>query len=346
MGSPYLKSNEAILLSTNNVTVDIVQAEMILTNERLMLIDTGSTELQPQDIPFGAIETVIIDESPASDPVLSLSLSTGPGISQTLSIVFPQLPKMHRVAERDEWAARLKELSLTALSGGERMPVVISPPWVPGPAPEETGGAAPGAGAESGFRNPPLTPRKSQKSAASQNRTATAAVVIIIIIALAAVVFLYAPSLLSPATAQPSTPVPTTTATPAPSPATTATPAVPETTETPAVAATTRPVVAETPAAEPEIVIPGTGVWVLVKYEGSFSGSAGAPGRFRVVNGTGSHIYQLPVKGEIVTATIQKQDNTGRKLTVELYDAGVLVKSVSVSAPSGTVLLSADLRTI
>ena len=84
----------------------------------------------------------------------------------------------------------------------------------------------------------------------------------------------------------------------------------------------------------------------MVKYDGSFNGSAGAPGRFRIVNGTGDHIYQIPARDEIVTATIQKKDNSGRRLTIEFYEAGKLVKSGSVTAPSGIVILSVDLRTV
>jgi hypothetical protein len=82
-----------------------------------------------------------------------------------------------------------------------------------------------------------------------------------------------------------------------------------------------------------------------VKYEGSFSGTAGVSGRFRDIAGTGNHIYQLPIKDEIVSATIQKQDNTGRQLTIEIYNEGKLIKSGSVTAPLGTVDISADLRT-
>ena len=58
-----------------------------------------------------------------------------------------------------------------------------------------------------------------------------------------------------------------------------------------------------------------------------------------------THVHQLPVKNEIVSATIQKQDNTGRKLTVEIYDGGKLIKSGSVTAPKGIVNINADLRT-
>jgi hypothetical protein len=344
MGSPYLSSNESIILSTNNVIINTVPAEAILTNERLMLMDERHAELRPQDIPFHAIETVTIGENSNQDPMLSLSLVTGPGVTQAMGIVFPQPPKMRRVAERDEWANRLKELSIISVKEGGTKAMVILPPWVPGPLPEETGtGAAPASNpeADSQFRNPPLAPRKPQKPDAPKNRMAiTAVVIVIIVIALVAGAYLFAPSLFGKS----QTPLLPVTPAPAAAPATVPTP-VPTTVATPAVttAATVR--VTAAPAAATDMVIPQTGVWVLVKYEGSYSGSAGAPGRFRDITDTGNHAYQIPAKDEFITATIQKQDNTGKKLTVEVYSGGKLINSGSVTAPKGTVNINADLRT-
>jgi hypothetical protein len=339
MGSPYLSSNESIILSTNNVVVNSVPAEAILTNERLMLIDTRHAELRPQDIPFHAIETITIGEDARSDPIISLSLVTGPGVTISMDIAFPQQPKMKRLSERDEWANRIRELSIVTVRASGSKPVELSPPWIDGPlsGEGETGAAAaaPGAGdAESKFRNPPLMPKKNRDTAKPKNRLAFAAGIgAILVIALAVVVYLFIPSLFggggSPL--QPATPVPTTAPVtiPASLPATTAPPAT-----------TVIPV----PTGTPEPVIPDTGVFVLVKYDGAYSGSAGAPERFREINATGTAAYQLPAVNEMVLANIQKMDNTGRKLTVEIYNEGKLVQSGSVTAPKGTVSISADLR--
>jgi len=341
MGSPYLSSNESIILSTNNVVVNSVPAEAILTNERLMLIDTRHAELRPQDIPFHAIETVTIGEDSGSDPMLSLSLVTGPGVTLSMGIVFPQQTKMKRLAERDEWANRLKELSIVTVRDGGSKSVDLVPPWVPGPLPEPANaGAAPAPAAEeeSKFRNPPLMPRKPREPAAPENRTAIAAVaIVIIVIALVAGAYLFAPSLLGAGGSplQPATPVPTVAETTVPTPV--ATPGITVPSAVPATAG---------PTAVPHIIIPQNGVWLLVKYEGSYSGSAGAPERFRDIAATGDKAIQLPVKDEVVLATIQKQDNTGGLMTVEIYKEGKMVKSGSVKSPKGTVSISADLRTV
>ncbi len=323
MGSPYLSSSESIILSTNNIIINTVPAEAILTNKRLIIIDTRDSEIRPQDIPFHAIETVTMGENADLDPMLSLSLVTGPDVTQSMGMVFPQPPRMKREAERDEWAARLKELSIISIQDTGKKAMVILPPWVPGPLPGESGRAA-----------VPLAPRKQRGSAAQKNRMAVAAVVVAaIVIALVAGVYLFAPSLVGGGTSVPPAPTADQTTSPTPVLTTVATPAV------------TPPSTAPTVTTTPVVLIPQTGVWIQVKYDGSYSGYAGAPGRFRDIAGTGDHFYQLPAKDEIVTVMIQKDDNTGRKLTVELYNNGKLIKSGSVTAPAGIVNLNTDLRT-
>ena len=338
MGSPYLSSNESIILSTHNVIVNTVPAEAILTNERLMLVDARHAEIRPQDIPFSAIETVTIGENSDMDPMLSLSLVTGPGVTQAMGIVFPQPAKMRRFAERDEWAARLKELSIISVREGGIKPMEILPPWVPGPFFEEgKEGGTPAAKPDnqSQFRNPPLAPRKLRQPAAPKNRmVVTAVVVIVILVALAAGAYLFMPSLFGRGVTTPPPATPTLTS--APVPTTVATPEITATAKVPA----TTPV-----TATPPVLVPQTGVWVKVTYDGSYSGTAGAPERIRDITGTGDHFYQISAKDEVVIATIQKQDNSGKKMTVEIYNEGKLLRSGSVSAPKGTVSINADLKT-
>jgi hypothetical protein len=167
----------------------------------------------------------------------------------------------------------------------------------------------------------------------------TAVLIVVVVIALAAGAYFFAPSHFGKSV----TPLPP--VTPASTAALTTVPTPLSTTITTRAVTTPATVpVTTAPTTAPAILIPQTGVWVQVKYEGSFNGTAGAPGRFRTIADTGNHVYQLPIKDEIVSATIQKQDNTGRKLTVEIYNEGQLVKSGSVTAPSGTVDISVDLR--
>jgi len=344
MGSPYLSSNESIVLSTNNVVVNSVPAEAILTNERLMLIDTRHAELRPQDVPFHAIETVTISEDSAGDPVVSLSLVTAPGVTVSIGITFPQQPKMKRLAERDEWANRIRELSIVTIRAGGSKPVEILPPWVPGPLPESadektSAAATESADTESKFRNPPLMPRRTHEPEKPKNTLAIAAVVaVIVIIALVAVVYIFVPSFFGGGSTplQPATPAPT-------APQTIAATPVP-TTEVPI--ATPTPAVSSTPGAPAVLTPPDTGVYLRVTYSGKYNGTAGAPGRFRDIADSGNHLYQLSVRDMIVRSTIQKQDAGGGKLTVELFSEGKLLRTESTSAPKGIVDFSVDLRTV
>ena len=248
---------------------------------------------------------------------------------------------MRRVAERDEWANRLKELSIISVQDGGTRVTEVLPPWVPGPLPDEGKNGDDSAtkpDTQSQFRNPPLTPRKIRDPAPSTNRTATAAVVlVIVVIALVAGAYVFAPSLFGmggkpvPPVIPASTTAQTTVPTPVPTTIATAAPVT-----IPATAA---------PTATPGIIIPATGVYVLVKYEGSYSGTAGAPERMLDISSTGNTVRQLPARNEVVYATVQKLDSSGKKMIVEIYSEGTLVKSGSVSAPKGSVNINADLKT-
>jgi hypothetical protein len=341
MGSPYLNSNESIVLSTHNVVINTIPAEAILTNQRLILVDSRHTQLRPQDIPFTAIETVTIGENTEREPVLSISVVTHDQMRHPLGITFPVTPRAKRVGERDEWAVKLKEYALAAQQGHGAKPAELTPPWIPGELPPEEGA---GQGApEEKFHNPAFPPRKAKAGAGGKNRTIIAAgVVLLAIIALAAGVFFLAPGILGNHGGTASTvvtPVATPTATPLP--ATTAPPATGTTqSPEPSVATTTEVTATATQAGIPQ----DEGVWVQIDYAGNFTGSFGVSGRMKEVTASGNQYYQVPAKNEIIDALIQKLDESGNTLTVSVYNDGQLVTSSTVAKPHGTVEIHADLR--
>jgi hypothetical protein len=337
MGSPYLNSNETIILSTHNIIVNTVPAEAILTNTRLILVDTRDSRIRPQDISFPAIETVTIGENAAADPMLSLSMVTGPGLTQPLGIVFPQAPKTKRTGERDEWAAKLKEYSAAVIQESGIIPTELFPPWVPAAPVAE--GVADSDAADNGHRNPPLIPRKPRPETFSKNRTVMAIAAVVVILAVIALAgYFFAPSLLG-ITSSPVTPIPTTVITPI----ATTVPATP--TQAP-VTVTITPPLTVVPTATPQSIIPPTGVWVQIRYAGNYTGIVGAPGRFEDIAGSGNHFYQIPARNETVSATVQKLDNSGNILTIEFYNDGRLIKSGSIKTPKGTLELFVSLNTV
>lgn len=347
MGSPYLNSNETIILSTHNVVINTIPAEAILTNQRLILVDSRHTSLRPQDIPFVSLETVTIGENTALDPVLSLSIVLPDETRHTLGIVFPQAPKQKRTGERDEWATKIKEASLTAQKESGVRPAELVPPWVAGDVPAEEGVTGKVAEKDSeGYVNPPLAPRRPRAKTPSGNRRIFMAtgIALVLILACVAAVFFLAPSFTGNLPKAPVTPTLT-----AVIPATTPAPAV---TQQPTVAATPQPTA--TPETTPVVTtIPEatqatdpwlSGVWVRIQYDGEYSASYGTSGRLREVTGSGDQYYQIPAKDQIVEAAVEKLDESGGLLTVSIYNDGILAASSSTTKPHGTVEIHTDLR--
>ena len=339
MGSPYLSADESIILSAHDIVINTTPAEAILTSHRLMLVDRTHPRLLPQDIPFTAIETVTIGENSGDNPVLALSVVTPDGTRQPLAVTFPQGTRADRTMERDEWAVRVRELSMDAQRDSGVIATELVPPWVPGAIPEENqvteGDDVVPAGSR--FAGPSLSERRNRAAEKSTKRTFGIIAAVVLVIAVIAVAALFvAPSLLSPVVPPAATPIPTTV------PAVTTAPVTmpPETPATPAptpVVTTAKP----TPAA---LSVPQKGVWARVKYDGSFSGSVGAPGRFTTVTGTGESFYQIPAKDELVSAAITKLDNSGNPLTVQFYNNGVLVRTATITKPGGTLELDVNLK--
>lgn len=88
--------------------------------------------------------------------------------------------------------------------------------------------------------------------------------------------------------------------------------------------------------------LPQTGVWIRVNSTGRYAGEIGNLELLRQVTGSGDTLYPIPRSDEIVRATVQRLENTGGLLTVEVYRNGTLIESRSVSAPMGSVSVLID----
>jgi hypothetical protein len=344
MGSPYLNNNESIILSTHNVVINTIPAEAILTNQRLILVDSRHTQLRPQDVPFTAIETVTIGDNSAMDPVLSLSVVIKDGIRHPLGIVFTQLPRTRRTGERDEWAVKLREFGNTAQHGHGTEPADLAPPWVPGLLVEEAAGDDSVSPVTDGkYRNPPLVPRKPRTPAPGRRKMVLAGSILVIVIIIAVAGYILVPSLHGGGAAPAGTAV-TPTATPlSPAPTVETAQQTPIPPVTPTSFPTTLPSVTAVPASEAQSVIP-PGVWVQITYAGNFTGSVGTSGRMADVTGSGDQWYQIPAQNEIVEAAAQKADGSGNALNVIFYNNGVQVNNGTTTAPFGALDIHTDLR--
>jgi len=175
---------------------------------------------------------------------------------------------------------------------------------------------------------PPVLPAR------KKSRLVPFAIIIIVIIAIAGVAFVFlghGGNPVNPIAQQTTVPttIATTVATPRPTTIATTvpTPAVPTTEPTPL-----------------PPVIPQSGVWVHVKYDGTFTGSYGTPGAQQTVTDTGDHVYQISTSTGVVAASFTKNDGSAQPILLEVYKDGSLVQSDTSTTPKGTAQIQVDLK--
>ncbi len=111
LAGPYLKSGESIILTTDRVLIDDVEYDLILTSQRLALVDSDHISDQPQVVPFATILSVKGGTTPAREPFITLTVIDPVGLedSQTIDLIFSQQPYEDRAAECDRWVQKLIE---------------------------------------------------------------------------------------------------------------------------------------------------------------------------------------------------------------------------------------------
>jgi hypothetical protein len=370
MGTPYFYRDESIVLTAHEVKFESTLSDVMLTNQRLILIDSGYAQFSPQTISLSIIETVIGGEDAYGNPIITLSLAaaTPGGATQPKELVFSQKTRGERKQECDDWVQRLKE-QIALVRQNRSIPKILAdddtdiifddtissattpvsdnvPPLQTTPAPQRPVIISPqeeSTGATGNTRPEPASPPPAAVSAtgpgpvlAKKPNLGTIAAVIIVILAIVGAVFVY-----SDMQGTPQIPLTTVTTPPATTAVTTVvTPVL--TTITPELTLTPTTIV--TPPPQPMLIIPETGVWVRVRYTGNFTGEIGTAGGMREVSGTGEQFYQVPTVDGPVDVTIEKKDGSGDVLSVEVYKEGTLVKRDTVSAPRGILDMSVDLK--
>jgi hypothetical protein len=79
-----------------------------------------------------------------------------------------------------------------------------------------------------------------------------------------------------------------------------------------------------------------------VIYNHHYYGQIGNPGDLLEISDTGDKFYDIPSKGNLVQIRVEKQDNTGDPLTVEIYRNGAVVRSEMIRTPMGEISLLID----
>jgi hypothetical protein len=312
MENIYLSDGESILLTSQNVVIEGIRHEAVLTSRRLIVVRLDDPKASHQEIPLVAIRSAIAGENALHEPTITLSLISPDGTPSPVPVqlVFIRLASEHRNNQYDEWVARLKEhvsLSVTTPAGADSVSGLTDQKGVP-QIPSYV------------FRLPkPVSPPPE----AGITKIAVSVIVIaaLLIVVFAGFHFLSAkpaPVTQTPVSQGQGAPAVTTVATPAPEPS----PAL-----------TVQPTI-------PQVVIPASGVWVRIQYPGIYTGSVGTSGNMRQLNSTGDRFYQIPITSGVIEGDVHKSENTGDELAVTVYKDGSMIQRVNTRTPGGTLILS------
>jgi hypothetical protein len=116
MSTPYLNRGESIVMTTHRVSVGTVLFDALLTNERLILMDSRYTRFEPRMIHFPAIISVKGGKVPTGEPAIILTLAEPSDLSgsEQVNLIFSQLPGEQRKHERELWVRKIIELVIIA----------------------------------------------------------------------------------------------------------------------------------------------------------------------------------------------------------------------------------------
>lgn len=116
MGFPELNSDEPVILQAHNIKVKSVAFEAVLTNKRLVLVDSKKGLIPPQEILIATISTVEGGENAIRDPILTLAIFSPGGTARQMILTFPREASGERKRERDDWLKALKAQVASSVS--------------------------------------------------------------------------------------------------------------------------------------------------------------------------------------------------------------------------------------
>jgi hypothetical protein len=123
MGYPDLKSDETIILTAQQVKVKSVPFELVLTNRRLIIIDSEKNVVPTQQVPLITIRNVMSGENAIRDPVITLTILTDTADTREMALTFAIQTAGERKREAGEWVKALRKYITDAVS----YPVDVAP---------------------------------------------------------------------------------------------------------------------------------------------------------------------------------------------------------------------------
>ena len=110
MGCPELNYDEPVLLESQNIKFKSISFDAILTNKRIILINSKKNTIPAQEIALSTIRNFEAGENTIRDYFLILSLVTETGEKHQEVLTFSRQAGFERKREWNEWAKKLKSL--------------------------------------------------------------------------------------------------------------------------------------------------------------------------------------------------------------------------------------------
>ncbi|GAB6286728.1 MAG: hypothetical protein STSR0009_29310 [Methanoregula sp.] len=109
MGDPDLYSDETIRLTAENIIVKSAPFEAILTNKRIILVDSRKKHIPQQTILLATLRHAELSENAIRDPVITLSILTNTGATRQMVLTFSKKSGGERKRECEDWIKILRE---------------------------------------------------------------------------------------------------------------------------------------------------------------------------------------------------------------------------------------------
>jgi hypothetical protein len=333
MGKIELQTDESVIAENKNFSVRSIPLDAIITNRRLILVDSQRHVLPQRNIPLAAIYQIETDENKEKDQQVTLTLRTEDGTLRQMILTLSRQAGIERRWEYDEWVRMLREQAHNTISGAHKNHAAAHEDDAQKPACAKPGEELTCISTSQDISPAyiPYIPQSQQSPLPQKARRRftpinIAAIVVVVLVIIGAVVVFGQMTKGKGTTTIGVVTVATTVVTPPPTP-------VP----TQVIIEVTQAIIPEESPAAPQYLIPQNGTWVRVLYPGNFVGSVGVRGNFRSLNNSLEQWIPIAATEGMVEGSIEKTDGSTDNLLVEVYRDGVPVSSKRTRTPYGQI---------
>jgi len=132
MVDAYVNSGESFILTTHRISSNFVLYDMVLTTQRLILINSLYTQFEHKTILLSNIQSVKGGKIATGESVITISFTgtSSTGESQPMNLIFTQQSDEQRKQERDEWLKILMERIVSAREPTIRSEILSAEKWI------------------------------------------------------------------------------------------------------------------------------------------------------------------------------------------------------------------------